>query len=83
MPKKTGVNAHGHYLETKIAQAAIDMGTYSDGRAVSDYALYRVRDIILVSNGHWVFSGDWRKTDRAHSNGPRPLCPTWTTRSSA
>ena len=45
------------------------MGTYGGGRAVSDYSLYRVRDIIRVSNGYWVFSGDWRKTDRINSNG--------------
>ena len=64
-----GVNAYGGYLETEIAQAAIDMGTYGGGRAVSNYALYRVRDIIFVSNGYWVFSGDWRKTDRVNSNG--------------
>ena len=68
-PKKTGVNAYGRILETEIALAAIDMGTYGGGRAVSDYSLYRVRDIIMVSNGYWVFSGDWRKTDRINSNG--------------
>ena len=68
-PKQTGVNAYGRYLEMEIAQAAIDMGTYGGGRAVSDYALYRVRDIIFVSNGYWVFSGDWRKADCIKSNG--------------
>ena len=68
-PKKTGVNAYGRYLETEIALAAIDMGTYGGGRAVSDYTLYRVRDIVFVSDGYWVFPGDWRKTDRINSNG--------------
>ena len=67
--KKTGVNAYGRRLETEIALATLDMGTFGGGRAVSDYSLYRVKDIIFVSNGYWVFSGDWRKTDRIGSNG--------------